>query len=241
MTLGWVSAETVAYWRFEEDGDSRAGGQDFSLELSHTAQFSSDIPGASVVCDGDILPNARSYENGSDGTGSVLAASTRLDHVLGRGSFTIEGFLRLDDRAASEKFMRVIGNSVYQGSPGGWVIMVSEGRLVFTALQGLGTNPDSPLGTLTSEVSLTENEWHHFAVVGYRSPEKLVVRLFLDGVESDVEAALNFYPASPGADAIVPNPDPYLISGKNIFKGLLDEIRISDEALDPSEFLTVKP
>lgn len=232
-----TQADTIAYWRFEDNGDSEVNGKYFNLDLSPSAQFVDDTPAAFIECDGKKLPNTRAYENGSKEVGSTFSASELLDQAVGDGSFTIEGFLKLNYGAAAKKFMRVIGNAYYLENPGGWVIAVTEGKLTFSALQGLGTNEKSPHGILTATTPLSENEWHHFAVVGYRDPEKLVVRLFVDGVESEVERPVNFYAAKPGGKAIVPNPDNYMISAKNNFQGLLDEIRISNEALDISEFL----
>ena len=236
-----LEAEVVAYWRFEDSGVSEADAKNLALELSTTAQFSDDVPGAKILDDGRELANKHSYENGTSEEGSRVAPTRRLDEVIAGGSFTIEGFLKLSDGALKKQHMRIIGNSYYLGNPGGWAIGISEGKLVFNALQRMGTNETSPQNLLISVNAFSENAWHHFAVVGYRKPDVLVVRLFLDGEESEVEHRVNIYPASPGAEAIVPNDDPTLISSKNIFSGALDEIRISDSALDPSEFLQAKP
>jgi len=236
-----LEAGTVAYWRFEDSAASEANPEDFGLELSPSIQFSDDVPSTRILDDGQNLANAYSYQNGTSEEGSRLAPSKLLDDVIGGGSFTIEGFLKLADGASKKKHLRIIGNSYYLGSPGGWAITVSEGKLGFNALQRLGTTESSSQAILTSVKSFSENAWHHFAVVGYRTPDVLVVRLFLDGEESEVEHPGNFYPASAGEEAIVPNEDPILISSKNIFLGALDEIRISDIALDPTEFLQAAP
>jgi hypothetical protein len=241
LAMSTAPGEPVAYWRFEDNGDSVANAKDFALDVSSSVDFSSDVPGAEIEADGKKLPNRFSYHNGASVDGSSFAASEVLDRLMGQESFTIEGFLKLDDRTGEEKYMRVIGNSSYEGNPGGWSISISSGRLIFGALQGLGTVEGTEPGTLTSKTVLSENKWHHFAVVGLRNSERLVVRLFIDGEESEVERAQNFYPANQGDNAILPTADRYLISSKNIFKGYLDEIRISDTALDPSEFLIAKP
>lgn len=241
LAAGFAQGETVAYWRFEENGDSQANAQDFALEVSSTVEFTEDVPRAVIEADGKKLPNKHSYYNGTSAEGTSFAPSETLDRLMGQESFTIEGFLKLDDRAGDEQHMRVIGNNSYGGSPGGWAIGVSSGKLIFAALQGLGTVEGTEPGSLTSKTVFSENTWHHFAVVGWRNSERLVVRLFIDGVECEVERPQAFYPAVQGENAILPNTDSYLISSKNIFKGQLDEIRISDVALDPSEFLIAKP
>lgn len=241
LTLGSASAETVAYWRFEDNGDSQTNGSAFALELSSSVQFSSEVPGATILCDGQKLPNRTSYANGKSEEGTTLPASGQLEQLIGMGSFTIEGFIRLADGAAKEEHMRIIGTAYYRGSPGGWSIGVSSGKLVFSALQELNTTDESSPAALVSTKGITESAWHHFAVVGYRSSESLVIRLFLDGEETEVEHRSNFYPAATGGPAIKPNKDPCLIAAKNIFHGEIDELRISDSALDPAEFLSAAP
>lgn len=241
LSLGAAFGETVAYWRFEDNGDSQANAASFALELSPSVQFAGEVPGATILCDGQKLPNRYSYANGKSEEGTKLPASDQLEQLIGMGSFTIEGFLRLSDGAAKEQHMRIIGDAYYRGSPGGWSIGVTSGKLVFSALQELNTTDESAPTSLISTKALTESAWHHFAVVGYRNADALVIRLFIDGEETEVERKSNFYAAAPGGPAIKPNKDPYIISAKNIFLGELDELRISDVALDPSEFLTVSP
>jgi len=234
-------AETVAYWRFEENGDSLANPASFALEVSPTVQYSESVPGANIASEGQALANKHSYAGGASELGTTLPASETLEKTLGLGSFTIEGFLKLNDGAAKDEHMRIIGNASYLGNPGGWSIGVSKGKLIFSALQTLAMTETSAAAMLVSEPTMTEGQWHHFAVVGYRGPEALVVRLFIDGTEVEVEHRNNFYAKVPEGPAIWPNNDPILISAKNIFHGEIDELRISDAALDPSEFLTASP
>lgn len=234
-------AETVAYWRFEENGDSLTNPESFALEVSPTAQYPESVAGVTIVSDGQKLTNKHSYAGGASELGSTLAASETLEKLLSLGSFTIEGFLKLSDGATKDEHMRILGNASYLGSPGGWSIGVTKGKLVFMALQTLAMTETSAAAMLVSEPAMTEGQWHHFAVVGYRGPEALVVRLFIDGTEVEVERRNNFYAKVVDGPAIWPNTDPILISAKNIFRGEIDELRISDVALDPSEFLIATP
>ena len=234
-------AETVAYWRFEESGDSEVNPASFALEVSPTVQYSESVPGASIASDGPMLVNKYSYAGGASELGTMLPASETLEKTLSLGSFTIEGFVKLNDGAAKDEHMRIIGNASYLGNPGGWSIGISKGKLVFSALQTLAMTETSVAAVLVSEAIVSEGRWYHFAVVGYRGPEALVVRLFIDGTETEVERRSNFYAKVPDGPAIWPNNDPILISAKNTFHGEIDELRISDVALDPSEFLIASP
>jgi len=234
-------AQTLAHWRFEENGDSQANSASFALEMSPTTQYSESVPGATILSEGQSLPNKHSYAGGASELGSILPVSEVLENALSLGSFTIEGFLKLNDGAAKEEHMRIIGNASHLGNPGGWSVAVSKGNLVFSALQTLAMTETSSAAVLASEPAMTENQWHHFAVVGYRGPESLVVRLFIDGQEVEVEQRSNFYAKEQNGPAIWPNSDPVLISSKNIFRGEIDELRISEVALDPTEFLTASP
>lgn len=234
-------AETVAYWRFEENGDSQVDPASLALEVSPTVQYSESVPGASIVSEGQTLVNKHSYAGGASELGTTLPASETLEKALSLGSFTIEGFIKLNDGAAKDEHMRIIGNASYLGNPGGWSIGISKGKLVFSALQTLAMTEASAAAVLVSESTMTEGQWHHFAIVGYRAPEALVVRLFIDGTEAEVERRSNFYAKVPDGPAIWPNNDPILISAKNTFHGEIDELRISDVALDPTEFLIASP
>ena len=236
-----LCADTVVYWRFEDGITSETQAESFAAEISPTAQFEDDVPGDLILVDGAERANRQSYSNGTSEEGTQFASSLLLDETLSRNSFTIEGFLKLGERGGLDRHMRILGNAYYLGKPGGWSVGVDEGQLVFNALQALTSETSSAQTLLVATKKFEEQKWHHFAIVGYRSAEVLVVRLFVDGEEVEVEARSNFYPRQRGEEAIAPTENPLLLSAKNIFRGALDEIRVSDQALDPSEFLRIKP
>lgn len=218
ICLFWCSgaahATTLNYWRFEEGNAAytadAAGGITGELYQYPYVQWSSEVPSATVPLTGQ--QNNHSIYFG----GGMVDITTPQAMPLGM-EFTIEFFFNAAEPVLSSSFFAL-----------------ANGPFLDAALSD---GPDYMLGfyfgsnlEITSADLVTINEWHHFALV--KIPGEFSV--FIDG-------------ALQGGGSLPPATDgPYVFSGSdeegtrsigNGFRGYLDEFRISDTALMPSQFL----
>lgn len=215
-----VSAETLAYWRFEEGSgtsitDSSPHGNDGSL--LNGASFSGDVAGPLVPLTNE--PNAYSLLlDGADDIG-VVPDSGSLRPV---NALTIEALLKPEPGARV-----IVGKQLFGGCcVNSYQLELNPFRFQLTDSSGndhiIGPGFNPPTGG-----------WIHVAGTW----DGATMRLYLEGAE----VASGAFSGSIGYDS-----NPVLIGGEDdgggipgccLFRGHLDEIRLSDRALHPSEFL----
>lgn len=224
-----LDAAVVGYWRFENNlldssgnNQDATGGADFG--------YSANVPGA-VVDPGD-LSNVASYDQGTGA--STVAASSILNATFSSGSFTLEAYVYLNLGAAD--FQQII-SSQNDATNTGIYFSVGTGMSGYTS----GYNGSGVLGQLVSGSGLTTGAWHHVAWVGSYSAGNggTAVQFYVDGT---AVGGLQFYAANGSTHISMSPTDSWNIGGpSNNFNGLIDELRISNEALSPSEFLVAVP
>lgn len=225
ISVGSAHADTLSYLRFEE-GSGYGAYDQTGLMNGEVLDFTSVDPGG-----GDSggtgwstnVPVGTIPQTGESNTGSLHYGPGMVDlsnaNALGLGyEFTIELFFRPDQPTITSP---LFGFSPYSSLY--WNLSETGGNLFFAGwFQSELVNNSASM--------VTVDEWQHFALV-VNSTE---YSIYINGQVQDT--------------ALIPSggEGPYLFSGNPTtgnrtlgdgFSGWIDEFRISDEALLPSQFL----
>lgn len=225
--VGSARASTVGYWRFEEGSGSIAAdvsGNGNDAAILGAATFSDQVPLDHVPRTGD--PNLGAISLGADSYLAIPATEV----LNPTNQVTVEAWVRLDSplNAAAPIVGRQYGgdhhnsfNLAIRGPSGGIFFEVTQpGGVIDAAAEIPGL---LPLG-----------EWHHLA----GTYDGSAIQLFLDGelLQTTMFAGSIGYgvdrPLLIGADN-----EGVDVSPTYLFPGVIDEVRISNVALDPEEFL----
>ena len=220
-----VSAATIGYWRFEEGSgsliaDSSGWDNHGALTPAGTA-FSPVVPFAMVPV--NLLPNNWSLElNGANGA-AIVPDSPSLRPTSG---FTAEAMIDGGGWV-------VLGKQIGNGTRNSYQIELQSGRLRFqltdTGIMDHFVTAPAPSGPGPY------NGFHHIA----GSWDGSTMRLYINGV---------LVGSAPFAGMLGYDANPFLIGADNDralgggpaccwFGGRLDEIRLSDQALVPGQFI----
>jgi len=229
-----AAADVITYIRFEENGGAIASDETGLLD-GELVQFGDTSPGG-----GDTGPRGWSTSvrsatvplTGEPNTGSIRFAGGAefIDFSNGNNlsmgtDFTIEFYMNPDPV--------VVGSVVFGFSPvSGLSLSLTEslGSLFFNM-----TFMDQTPFTPATEV--TTGEWQHVALV--KEPGEYSI--YLDGVliaNEPVPSSGDGPYSFPGTDF---TGDRTIGGNSGTWRGYLDEFRISDEALSPSQFLIAVP
>ena len=239
-------AATIAHWQFSDGsaGDelsSTGGTQPIATDIvggremlsrEGTQTYSNDVAGPVPGPTSLEFDDKSGYaEQVTPGTGTELDDDT-LDFAAGQ-AFTIEGFIKCDPQLAIF-FTNRSANGIQLHVDG-------DGKLNFICDDGNNSRIS------WDDSSVTDNQWHHFAVIregsspspGFSNGK---MRIFVDYVE-DTNPPDNGDSISSGSLA----NDAALTFGANEnggghdYNGFLDDIRISNEVLTPDQFLQTIP
>jgi len=234
-----AAATTVAYYRFEEGtaGDIASGTgsiTDSSTFGNHGTPYGVNGPIYRSDVPVDPVPLTGASNNLSlefDGVDDYVDGGNDPSLNFGLGPFTVECWFKADvflnrsySRLASKFYWFSLTDT------GGWILSTGAGANQDN-LQWAVAN-DSNSGTVTSG-DLTAGVWYH--VAGVFDASTGMASLYLNGdyqgsaaashkdVSYNLGIGTSFYDAGWGYD--------------RFFDGRIDEVRISDTALSPSEFL----
>ncbi len=234
FVFGALSASTqaapVAWWRFEDTlesgvlANSGTGGIAYNAERKSGASFSTNVSGPYIDDGaGTYYSNASSYVNGSVtdlGSPLSLAANPGLSDIF-TASFTIEA---LGYFTGTPLFSGIFGDN------NNFVFSTDSGnRLRLFGVSALGSTPFQ--ATASDTDALVTNQWYSLAAVGTQVGGTTSIQLYINGVASGdaVNAAGGLH---------IDTVSNFFIGGSNPFPGYIDELRISNAALTPSEFLS---
>lgn len=219
-------AATVSYWDFEEGSSgstpSGAGVITDTVGTSNgtpagTFAYSSSVPVSTIPLTG--APNTLSLA--FDGASVVESPSPAFMNVAG-AAFTVEFWMRRDSTPPSGQEL-LVDKSHGFGDSTGWFFQ-SNGTTI-----GFGIGNGSSFPGVASTVGLFDNAWHHLA----GTYDGNIVEFFVDGVSQGTIIA--------GTSAANTRDIEFgrARNGGRFFNGDLDEVRISNTVLTPSEFLIV--
>ena len=242
VVCGSASATPVGYWRFEEANPANFTSLYNSTEAEVTKAtnvFSAWYVPGSFVTDGvNYYQNNKSYNQNGGTTGSTTAGYSAINAGMSGTQFTVEAFVNLKTGAVHD-WDFIVGNylaATPTTNSTGWCFDIEPGgKIGFLGCQTLAGQV--PVIAKSATV-LSEGVWHHVAAVGKRvGTQKMQVQMYIDYVADG--SPVNIWSALDSGPYIKVNNGVYKFGAINPFDGNFDEVRISDTALSPSQFLHV--
>ncbi len=210
----FAAAETVGYWRFEEgSGGSIAD----SSTHGNTGTLAGNTAFVSNVLYPAVLGQANLFSLLLDGSGDTASIndSASLDVTT---AFTVEAFVKRTGADASFAGVVVKRNVVGNSPTYGLVFGSADGIRASAHVASPGT-----IGTATSPLAL--NTWYHVAAVY----DGAALALYVNG---DLKSSV------PGSGSVQVSTQPVQLGTFGAdFQGQIDEVRISNVALAPAQFL----
>ncbi|MCP4070123.1 MAG: LamG domain-containing protein [Hyphomicrobiales bacterium] len=238
ISFNSAQATTVGYWTFEE-GIANTSPTIAGSIIDQTANNNDGTPVGNPTYRADVpvstIPataasNSLSMEfDGVDDYVSI-AQSPSLNSLS--NAFTVEFWMKAETLQSS--LWLVADQSHGWGDSKGWLFQGdSTGKL------GFGVGNDSSFDIISSTADLRDNQWHHVAGTYDSTVSGGLLQLFVDGSLNGTLTSILF--ASSNRDvnmgASYGGPNGFL----RFFNGSVDELRISDVALAPNQFLTASP
>ncbi len=212
-----AQAGVIAYWDFSSDSN---GVTDATGNYNTLTNIGVTINNGAAVFDGN----------------QTKFSTARALNLQGYGNLTVEFFMRTTDTATS---MLMEASPETSANIGSFSIDVNQAPGVinsFFRCTGTG-NGVYNLDQTTNNVA-ANGQWHHVAMVHTKTSTSIDNKLYLDGVE---QYAIPGYSST--NNTALTNNFFYIGSRANSayrYKGEMDDIRISDAALAPSQFLTTR-
>ena len=217
---------TVAYYRFEEgEGTKVINSVDGSSEGSHNAIYSRETPATKIPLTGEENKFGLEFKGKE-------TVSVRMPFVFneGMGDGTLEFWVKVPDSRGN--------GTLFWGSTGKddanrFHIFIDSGSLICNYRDTNGPGHDGhDLLVGPGEVTIPGNTWIHVAITRRGN----AYRFYKDGVA--VYTATDSKPALPMTTG-------WIMAGDGLrqrpFTGWIDEVRVSNKALQPSEFLNASP
>lgn len=246
--------EVVGWWRMEAAIGQKLAGQ--TLPDASGTGGHGEHPGTVRTWDGGLvqafheLPGryiydpltGKAHENQSSlrfqsskqdqgaGTSDYIQIDSGIDQVKPK-SFTIEGFM-LNATSVDKWHSLICLRKPSQAHPHAWSLSTENQKGAKRLRYGGHKAPKGFWGHYTSNPSVNQGGWHHFAYVFDGSGEANVARLYWDGQLVSETSGV---------------PDPAWESGQQLFigggpgsagwNGYFDEVRYTAAALTPEQFL----
>ncbi len=231
ITCSPAQADTVGYWRFEEGAGSAAvdsSGFGNTAIINKGNLHSTDVAVSPIPATG--APNIYSLQLNGSGQFALVADSPSLQPTK---AITIEAYVKLDRDVVANasivgrQFSNTHEDNFALGLRGHEGVTGFNYPFLVLQIDGASLNVDI-------DTPLTVGQWHHLAGTWDGSN----MSFYLDGLLKGTVAAAGTisYPVS----------NPVVLGADNeasgnlewFFPGRIDEVRISDVALSPSQFLT---
>lgn len=250
LALTQAEAATVAYYRFE---DGSAGGTinpatdsvgGNSLTATLTPTYVADVPVATVPLTAQANTLAANYTAANE---FHVAGLTGTLATTAFSNFTIECYVKMNGLSGWQTLVgRDDSGAPGQGTGATSLFYLSKAG----AAVGTGLNNGFRVELITaSNTSIAVNSrfvpvigtWYHVAVVGNSSTGTLT--LFVNGVSVGSTTGFTglFVPTSGSDCPWTLGRGEYNNGAGDYLNGWLDEVRFSDTALTPSQFLNVDP
>lgn len=230
-----LGATTIGYWSFE-DGDfltNSAGGDDLTASATAPTQYGLPATGA-----GSAFPNpvpgtgVINEDAASFGGSSMFTATDITANSFSAGQLTLEAFIHLTDTTSDN---RTIG--------GFWGSTVNDRRFFFSVQNGnlrvmLREGSQQQAQTALS-VSHGVDYYTAVVVTGNQTNDVIFYLKDLTNNGPLQSETLSFNHALTGSAQVFSIGSLPANLGNNAFDGLLDEVRLSNIALAPSQFTII--
>ena len=113
-----------------------------------------------------------------DGSGDYLQAANSADWDLGTGNFTWECYANINDITRTQWFFSVYTTSSGQNA---WGLRLESDGTLNAYFSGDGSESPTAIGVAAASSGLTENAWHHIAVVKNGTGSSNI-QVYVDGV-----------------------------------------------------------
>lgn len=243
MVAHAARAQTVGYWRFE-DGAAGTNATTLATEansptLDGTAHpttapkpsFSADVPGVGRL-EGATNSTSLSFPQisaGNDPGAGVFVAYSTDDPLLQQNSFTVEAFIKTT--MTSPTYPAIVEKV---RGPGGntWSLGLSGGFAAFTRFDATGGGNQ----TTSGGPSLNDGDWHHVALTyEYDSGTgNGTATMYADYNQAATRTVYGALQHQYGLDIAGG------AGGHRGYIGLIDEVRFTDTALTPGQFLHLR-
>lgn len=235
-----ASASTVAHYRFEDgsDGaaaavavDSSANGYDL-LNANGAPVYSSDVPVSTIIPTGGTSALSMDFGSGPNALAGTAGEGLSLVEF---DDFTVEGWVKLNNPSGWQSMVARVdsGGLGQNGRPQALFLLLNNG-IDNTFWLELTTRENTTLLIRGGPVAKPDT-WYHVAAVGDATAETLSLYVNGELVET-VGGFTGLFRASPGLPWTIGratyngNPGDWL-------NGKVDEVRFSNVALQPGEFL----
>ncbi|MGI5869390.1 MAG: LamG-like jellyroll fold domain-containing protein [Kiritimatiellia bacterium] len=207
--------DVIAYWPFGTSGFQDASGNNHALA------------GVNVTADGAGYVTL-------NGTNAYLKTSSSLD-LSALDQVTFECWAKPSEKKSQ---VGLLMSSAEPTTAGGFVLYLDSKLQSQYRMLTTGDNPWQ-IDTSAAANPLSDGAWHHVAYVLDRTrTDHQATRLYIDGVEqSNASSRTGELPAFFNEVFHIGGGAAY-VSGNNFFSGLIDDVRISNAALAPEDFLS---
>ena len=229
---GVAESTTLGYFRAEDGPGSSHSTWVNSANASTpgTSNGSNPVQNSTEVF-GPVVPLTGAANTGSyylDGT-NAIQIGTGTDYSIGTGDFTIELWFK---KAGAGVNQCLICKSAYSDQAIDWAAKVDDDFIRTYVHYGGSTYPTQQYTTIL------DGGWHHYSAVLERADNEF--RSYLDG------DLINTAPWTQGLADITSSQSVYIgrregSTSPNWFIGYVDEVRITQAALSPSQFLNAVP
>jgi hypothetical protein len=238
-----ASAATIGYWRFGDDGGltTDSGPNGFTLSSSSPAPTQTTIPGSG---NGSAFPSTIPQTGAANSTLASFTGSSNTRFTIADNAaftdntFTAEAFINGSDFATNGNNKSIVGHWNSSGNQRSWLFAVGNTNVLAFLYSTTGANTI----TLNSTLSLLPNTDYYAAVtVNMADTSANGITFYLRNLTADgpLQSA-----GVTHADTSLFNANTSLSIGSTAapsssFTGLIDEVRLSDTVLAPSELLGV--
>lgn len=247
-----LNAETIAYWPLDNAKAGTAAEKRMVLKTRINSpaldarvcpndktelKFSADVPGKVIIAGKDkkvINPNNDTSIQAVRKSGADPAFTVAGDEFPQPESFTVEAFVKIKE---SPQWACILG----KGRQGGfsWLLQLNaagelRARIDSNSPEENSVNKKGYNQGINTKCSILDNKWHHIAMTYDNKTAELIIY-----VDYTIQAKAKISPSM----IVYDDRQLFFLGGMNGAagaSGLIDEIRISDTALDVDDFLKVK-
>ena len=232
-----AQAATIGYFRAEDGpGTTHSTWVNTANPSAPGVSTGSNAIQNSTEVFGPVIPQTGAANTGSyylDGTNAIRIGSG-TEYNIGTGDFTVEFWFKTTGSSAAHPIL--ISKASYANSDLSWGISIEDHNRDYIG-GGISPGTGGGVGGLVPE-DIVDGTWHHFAMVLDRSNSEF--REYLDGEHRVTDSWLwGAADVTNSENVYIGRRDGSTIPGH--FIGHIDEVRVTQAALQPTQLLNAVP